>query len=167
MPNAALAALVVFGVSCSTPGSSPDSESLVEPTEYYSPYLQSGVLADWADTAVKRGVGIQVHPGVAAYPDGRVIDPNRKYTREQYEEDIRVANRAANLVGGWDHIRETSDQTFASLEDLSLSLFVNNSESVQYAQALAATMMIYPELRAVYWQTVSGGSTSGTSQKSS
>lgn len=149
--------VILVVASCATHQAQPDPPPSPPPVVFYSPFLKSGTLTEWAETAIKRGIGIQIHPGVAPYPDGRVIQPDKKYTRKEQEEDQRVADRSANLVGGWAHIAETSDQTFERLEELALSMFVNNSDNVKYAEAVAATMMMYPELRATYYQTVSGG----------
>ena len=129
------------------------------PVTYYSPYLSSGALTEWAAAAVERGIGSQLYPNVMEFPDNRVLDDGVrewKVNKARKSERI-VAERSANLCGGWDFISKTSDKEFNTVDALAADLFARNVDDVRYAQALAATMMIYPELRSKYYIVNYGG----------
>ena len=49
-------------------------------------------------------------------------------------------------IGGWDFVRENTDTSFNSLEDLSVYMHSEFNGEADYEQALAAAMAIYPDL---------------------
>ncbi len=125
---------------------------------FCSPFLESGELADWAVVAIRQGIGLQISPYVAPYPGNRVVPRDKPYRHRAVSlKDQRTADQAARLIGGWDLIDSTSTVKFAKAEDLALHLFSANAQHPRYAEALAATMTIYPKLRAVYYTVTSGG----------
>jgi len=65
-----------------------------------------------------------------------------------------VADYAANLVGGWAYIASVSGPGYDSMEDLTRELNRRKGHP-QFAEALAAAMILYPELGGVYY---AGGS---------
>ncbi|MBF0127374.1 MAG: hypothetical protein HQM02_09210, partial [Magnetococcales bacterium] len=54
------------------------------------------------------------------------------------------------------YIKETSDLSFNSLPDLSLYIYSKFGTTEHYADALKATMAIYPELQQIYHGTLQG-----------
>lgn len=60
-----------------------------------------------------------------------------------------IAGREVMLraIGGWDFIKDNSDLSFNSLEEMAKYVAYENSSHPQYAQVLNATYGIYPELR--------------------
>lgn len=135
---------------------------------YYSPFRESGALADWADIAIQQGIGQQVNPQMAPYPDNRVIDPNQRLSARKLEKENKaLSERVARMVGGWEYIGETSDQMFSTLQGLAMHLPKYSNEP-RFAEALAATMMLYPALRAEYYPVTAGSHNkwgSGTDSK--
>jgi len=148
-----LMVLSVLSVSLLVQGCKTGNE-VVHP--YYSPFRESGALADWADIAIQQGIGQQVNPHMAPYPDNRIIDPNQRLSARKLEKENKaLSERVAQMVGGWDHIGESSDQMFTTLQGLAMHLPKYSNEP-RFAEALAATMMLYPALRAEYYPVTAG-----------
>lgn len=132
--------------------------SLWDRHAYYSPFRESGVLTDWATVAIRKGIGKQVHPNVAPYPDNRVIHAGQTHSRAKVEKEEReVAQRTAQLVGGWGYINSSSDLVYNSVDEFVLALN-QHKDHPQYADALAASMMLYPLLRVEYYNLSYGAS---------
>ena len=123
---------------------------------FYSPFREGGTLTDWADNAIDQGIGQRIHRNVAPYPDNRVVSRNEKLSAKELQKEGKVlSERVAGMVGGWGHIADTSDISFAQLQGLALDLPRFRGEP-RFAEALAATMMLYPALRAEYYPITAG-----------
>lgn len=129
------------------------------PDTFYSPYTADGSLAEWASRAIQRGLGNQLYSEVNAFPDNRLVDDSIKITKVNKikKSDRIIAERSALLCGGWDYIARTSDKSFPTADALAADLFINNIEHPMYPQAVAASMMVYPELRSKYFIVNYGG----------
>jgi len=117
-------------------------------TAYCSPYLDNGELAEWASLAIKRGFGQRVVKGRSTYRNYGPLH-NRKARRD--------VNKAIGAIGGWEAVESSSDVRFLSPEELALHLYHNHSDHIRYAEALAATMHIYPDFRVQYYRVTSPG----------
>lgn len=149
---------------CATTGYS-QGNSYAEPTRlaspvpidgnsgtYMSPYTSDEVLAEWIDNAIKAKAGAAIGSSVGQAAGqmaaeeilsgfgifGSLIGDKvgSKIGRDQ----------ALKSAGGMDFIRESSDLSFNKWEDLAVYMYVNFSENKDYADVLAATTTIYPEL---------------------
>ena len=52
---------------------------------------------------------------------------------------------AVQMAGGWDYIRETSDVSFDSFDDMSVYIYVKYSKTEHYRDVLKVARGIYPE----------------------
>ncbi|MCP4639215.1 MAG: hypothetical protein GY851_02210 [bacterium] len=122
---------------------------------FYSPFREGGGLTAWANEAIKRGIGLQIHPNMQPYPDNR-LNYDDSVSRKELEREGRwISERVARMIGGWDFVATTSDKDFLSVEELAYDL-QNCSQEPRFAEALSAAMMLYPPLRAVYYPVSAG-----------
>lgn len=141
----------------------PDQLSNVSPRpiegnsgEYMSPYTSDGVLAEWVDNAINAKMGSAIG-GVAGAYAGQKLAENIPFVGGWLGQTVgeslgrKVALEAA---GGEEFIKESSDLSFNSLQDLAVYLYVNYSSSEHYQDALEATWEIYPELKTTYMQSL-------------
>jgi len=124
--------------------------------KYMCPFTQDEVMAEWVDKAVSAKLGAAVGKTVGTYGGKKVA--------EQLGSQVpfvggclgakagEAAGRqiAINLAGGWKNIKETSDLSFNSLDDMSVYLYAKCSSNEHYQDALAATFEIYPALASAY-----------------
>ncbi len=129
------------------------------PDTFYSPYTADGSLAAWATRAIDRGLGNQLYTEVAAFPDNRATRGTTGVVKvnKTTKTDRIVAERSANLCGGWDFIARTSDKSFNTADALAVDLFIQHAGHPMYTEAVAAAMMVYPELRSKYYIVNYGG----------
>ena len=122
-----------------------------------SPFDGNGELTQWAEVAIKKGIGLQLNPYVTPYPGNVGQTAQERYKPEKQKKhlskkDRRLADRSARLIGGWAFIESTSPIKFATPEELAQSIYVNDQEHPRYSEALAAVMMLYPKMRLAYLQ---------------
>jgi outer membrane lipoprotein SlyB len=132
--------------------------------KYMSPYTTDEVVAEWVDKAVnaKQGaaMGGAVGSAAAQYAGSQLSSQLGGYGslfgsligKSVGEKMGRDA--AIKAAGGTEFIRDTSDLSFGSIQDLALYMYVEHSHRENYADVLAATEEIYPELKTVYAPTI-------------
>jgi hypothetical protein len=62
------------------------------------------------------------------------------------------------MSGGEEFIRNNSDISFNSVQDLAVYMYAKNSSHKDYAEALKLTQEIYPELKTAYFAAISNAS---------
>ncbi len=137
----------------------PTPSSLVAPAPiedssgaFLSPYTSDGVLAEWVDKAVSAKAGAALGGAVGNYA-GQQATENIPFIGGFIGQKLgEEAGRkiALEAAGGEQYMRETSDLSFATLEDLAVYIYVNHSSHEHYQDALSATMEIYPQLKMSY-----------------
>jgi len=119
---------------------------------YMSPYTSDDVVAEWVDNAVKAQAGAaagsaiggvagqvateQLLGGLGVF--GSLIGDS---AGKAIGRDLAIKN-----AGGMEVIKNTSDISFNSWQDLSVYMYVSHSHRENYADVLAATKAIYTEL---------------------
>lgn len=141
--------------ACQTAPAGQDDVTPVSSPPFYSPFLEAGGLTEWAQAAIRQGIGRQVGSSRDRYPENKVAGPYAEtYRKSRSAYQRAVADYAANLVGGWAYIASVSGPGYDSMEDLTRELNRRKGHP-QFAEALAAAMILYPELGGVYY---AGGS---------
>lgn len=114
---------------------------------YYVPYTAAGELTPWAaksrHVAAGRIEGEKVGEKAAGalaskVPFGGLAGGLLK------KKSKEVA--ATAILGGTDFIKKNTGPSFANLNDYAVYLHVKHSGSANYQQALAAAMILHPEL---------------------
>ena len=137
----------------------PKPDELVSPQpvpdnsgKYMCPYTQDKVLADWVDKAIHASAGATVGSLAGAYAGQQALKQVPfigGFLGAKLGEKIgrEIAIKAA---GGWQHVKDTSDMSFNSIDDMAVYLYVNHSSHEHYQAGIKATMNVYPELKTRY-----------------
>jgi hypothetical protein len=149
--------LAVGLAACATPMPGPNEVRVPTPIlgnsgEYMSPYTQDGVLALWVDKAVNAKLGATIGATVGAVAGQQALGyvPLVGGFLGQMAGEQIGRSIAIEASGGEEYIKSTSDISFATLDDLSVYIYAKNSTHPNYADALSATMEIYPGMKTGY-----------------
>ena len=128
--------------------------------EFMSPYTEDGVVAGWVDKAVNAKLGAAIGQQAGAYA-GRKLMENVPFFGGMLGE--RVGDAAGRKIaieasGGWEYIKESSDLSFNTVEDLAVYMYAHHSAHPDYQQVLEATWEIYPELQTAYMPAIQNAS---------
>ena len=166
------AAMLLYG--CAAMRGIPKPEELVLPQpiedasgKYPFAFRQDGTVAGWARQSALAKVGAGVGkggaemagnvatnlgiaaagrlPGIGGLLGSATAETVGKQAKRKAQHAIDVA-----AMGGWDNIRATSDLSFNSLGDYAVYLYAKHSSHPKYAEALAASKKLYPDLEDSY-----------------
>ena len=152
-----LAAALFSG--CATTASFPTAAQVIAPPplpnnsgKYMAPYTSDGVVAEWVDKAVKAKMGAAVGGHVGAYAGQKALEQVPfigGFIGQKAGEKIG-REVAINAAGGWESIKQSSDLSFNSVDDLAVWMYAKFSGNEHYQDVLAATQGIYPDLQERY-----------------
>jgi hypothetical protein len=116
--------------------------------KYMSPYTSDGVLAPWVDKAINVKLGATIGKTAGAYAGQKALEMVPFVGGILGSKVGEAAGRAIAIEasGGWDYIKNTSDLSFNSPDDMAVFLYVTHSSHEHYKDALAATCEIYRDL---------------------
>lgn len=116
--------------------------------KFMAPYTTDGVVAEWVDKAIKAKMGAAIGSHVGAYAGQKALEQVPFIGGFIGEKAGKAIGReiAVKSAGGWDSIKQSSDLSFNSVDDLAVWMYAKYSENEHYAQVLEATQGIYPEL---------------------
>ncbi len=119
--------------------------------KYVLPYTTDGEMTAWADKALQASVGSAAGKEAGKKAAGMLAKKvpfgglmGKKVT------DTAGAQGAVMAAGGWEFIRENSDQSFDNVDDVAVYLHVTHAGSAGYEEALSAAFDIYPDLKKRY-----------------
>lgn len=120
--------------------------------KYLCPFTEDGVTAKWVDKAVNAKAGGAVGGALGTYAGQKALEQVPFVGGWLGSAVGKKAGREVAILasGGWGYIKETSDLSFESLDQMAAYLLTTNSQHPQYAQILNATYEIYPEFREAY-----------------
>ena len=116
--------------------------------EYMNPWTSDGVLAEWVDKAINAKMGSAVGSAAGAYAASKALD-NVPFVGGFLGSKVgkKLGHSAAiSASGGMDYIRQTSDQSFRSLEDMARYLKAVHGTNSNFQDAIKAADAIYPGL---------------------
>jgi hypothetical protein len=156
---------VLFMFGCAM--SPPKPDELVAPQarldnggEFLCPYTQDGVLAEWVDQAINAKAASAAGGLAGAYAGQQLLE-NIPFVGGIIGQTVgEEAGRriAIQYAGGMENIKNTSDVSFDTVDDLAVYLYVVYSANEHYQDALSATMEIYPDLKKQYSSTLMNAS---------
>jgi hypothetical protein len=120
---------------------SPDQITAPEPIagntgQYMNPYSSTGRYTAWMQTALD-----------AAPADTAKVRKSGPHTPDEIPAlDAQRQRDAAARAGGFERIREQSDQSFSSADDLCLYLYVKHSREADYGQVYDFVTALYPDM---------------------
>lgn len=156
----------ITGASVSLAGKTvPTPESLTTPKarmdnkgEYLSPFTQDGVIAEWVDKAINAKIGSAI-----GEQGGGLLGQKASGKSSFLGGALggMLGNKAGQKVaiktcGGWDGIRNASDISFDNVNDMAVYIYKKHSSHPQYTEVLEAAMVIYPELKKNYNESLQG-----------
>ncbi len=119
---------------------------------YMSPYTSDEVVAEWVEKAIDADIGSDIGGLVGAHL-GREALGEIPFVGSILGKNVgEIAGReiALETIGGEEMLKESSDLSFNSAQDMAVYLYKHNSSHPNYQDVVKATMVIYPELKAVY-----------------
>lgn len=159
-----IAALAVLFLSaCATVPQLAPPESIQAPEpiagntgKYMSPYTEDGTVAKWVEKGRAASAGANIGGFVGAQAGAKLAE-NIPFIGGLIGQKVgqEVGRSVAiNMVGGEAYIKENSDLSFNSAEDMAVYMYVKNSAHKDYPQVLELTQKIYPELQEVYMPAI-------------
>jgi phage tail tape-measure protein len=120
------------------------------------PYTQDDVVALWVDKAVNAKAAASVGKAAGAYVGQKALEQIPFVGAFLGSKAGEAVGRkiAIEASGGWEYIKETSDLSFNSLEDMAVWLYATKSSNEHYPEVYKATCGIYPELQEVYYSAI-------------
>lgn len=120
--------------------------------EYMCPYTQDGVVAPWCDKAINAAIGSTIGRTAGAFAGEKALSQVPiigGYLGSKVGDAIgrKIAIQAS---GGIQYIKDTSDISFNSVDDLIVWLYVTKSSNENYQSVYKATSEIYPEFKKEY-----------------
>ena len=127
--------------------------------QYMSPYTSDGVTAEWVNKAINANMGATTGSALGgaagAYAADRAL--NSVPFAGMFGGMLGASagksvgrDAAIEASGGWAYIRATSDQSFRSLPEMARYLKAVYGNEPTFAETVAATVQIYPELAEVF-----------------
>lgn len=141
----------------------PMASQVVAPTpiegnggEFMSPFTSDGVVAPWVEKAIDAKTGAAVGSAVGAYAGQKLMEniPFVGGWLGQKAGDAAGREIALQMAGGYEYIKETSDLSFNTLDELSVWMYATHSTHKHYQQALESMKEIYPDLKSGYMQAL-------------
>jgi len=161
LTTAVLAFLLAACAANSLKMAPPEQIAVPEPIQdnsgaYMNPYTEDGVLAQWVDKAINAKMGASAGGVIGAYAGQKAMEhvPFVGGILGQTMGEKMGREIAIQSAGGWDYIKESSDSSFNTVDDLAVYLYGRHSKDNHYQEALEATMEIYPDLRQRYMAAV-------------
>ncbi len=128
--------------------------------EYLSPYTSDGVTAEWVNKAINAKMGSAAGSAVGAaagayagrkalesVPGGSLIGSFFGGMAGSKAGQNVGRDAAIQASGGWEYIRETSDLSFRSLNDMARWMTTVHGQKSNFQEVLNATLQVYPELQ--------------------
>jgi hypothetical protein len=119
---------------------------------FMAPYASDGTVTAWAGKAMQARTGAAVGSEFGGRAAGALATkvPVVGGLFSGFMKKKATESAAVMAMGGWNQIRDSSNQSFDNLDDLAVYMHVNHSGRSDYQEALAATMALYPDLEGRY-----------------
>ena len=123
---------------------------------YLLPYTADGALTAWAEKAMSAQAGAAVG-SIAGDQASQAIASKVPFVGGFFGSKVKEKAEktgAITAIGGMDFIKENSDRSFDSVEDMAVYMHVTYGAMEDYNKALAAATAVYPELEKQYHRAV-------------
>jgi hypothetical protein len=117
-----------------------------------SPYTQDEVVALWCDKAMNARMGAAVGSAVGTYAGAKALEQIPFIGGFLGEKVGNAVGRkiAIESSGGMEYIKETSDMSFNSLDDMIVWLYATKSDNEHYSEVIKSVSGIYPDYNERY-----------------
>ena len=120
--------------------------------KYASPFTSDGVTAGWVTKSMQVKAAGQIGSLVGNYAGQKAMEqvPFVGGFLGKKAGEAMGRSVALKAIGGEEFLRSSTDQSFNSLSDMALYMYVNYSSNPEYQKILDATYAIYPEFQTAY-----------------
>ena len=125
--------------------------------KYMAPYTSDDVVAEWATKAISVEAGSKAGEAVGAYAGAKALEQIPFFGSWLGRAAGEKAGRALALsnIGGEEFIKETSDLSFNSTDELAVWMYAKHGLHESYQDVLKAVQTIYPDLKEGYFRALS------------
>jgi hypothetical protein len=131
------------------PGKAGPQPMLGNGGKYMCPWTEDGVVAPWVDKAIKARMGGAIG-GMVGAEAGKKIFENVPMFGGMFGKAAgdKIGREAAiKMAGGWEYIRENTDQSFDNVHEYVAWMKANYKGTEHYDGVVAAIKELYPELK--------------------
>jgi hypothetical protein len=114
--------------------------------KFMSPFTEDGTVAPWVEKGSAAAVGANVGSAVGHFAASNSKDFGAVGVLVGALGAAAGRSAAIAASGGWDYIKENTDLSFDSLDDMAAYVMVNNSQHPQYRDVLKMASAVYPGL---------------------
>jgi len=139
---------------CVAPLPDPDVVIAPEPRldnegQYMSPFTQDGTVALWVDKGINAKTGAAIGRTACAFAGQQVLGrvPLVGGILGSMVGGAIGREAAISSCGGWEHIKETSDVSFDSFDNMAVYLYATYARHEHFSDATEAAFGIYPKLQ--------------------
>lgn len=127
---------------------------------YMSPFTEDGTVALWVEKGKSARAGSAVGGFLGAQAGQKLAGqiPFIGGMIGQTVGDTIGRKVALEMVGGEAFIKANSDISFRTVQDLAVYMYAKNSAHKDFAEALALTQEIYPDLKTAYYPAIAAAS---------
>jgi hypothetical protein len=124
--------------------------------KYMSPITSDGVAAEWVDNAINAEMGATIGSTVGAMAGEQLVSSIPFIGGILGSEVGEMVGREAAIAaaGGEDFIKETSDLSFNSLDDMAVYLYATYGNNPNFNDVLSASFSIYPDFEQRYYSAL-------------
>ena len=152
--NGILLALVALLSACgSVMQAPPTAAELIAPEpredsagKFLSPYTSDGVVAGWVEKGIAAQAGSAVG-SIVGQQAAQKLAENIPFASMFARQAGEAAGRAVAIKasGGWEAMRETTDLSFDTVDDMIVYTYVNFSTNEHYPDVVSHIGKIYPD----------------------
>ena len=141
----------------------PSPENVIAPTpiegssgEFMSPFTADGTVTAWVETGMSAKLGSAIGSTIGAYAGAKALEqiPLVGGFLGQKVGDEIGRQIAIESMGGEEVIKEGSDLSFSTAQDLSIYIYAKHSTHPDYAEVVELLFEIYPEVKENYIQSI-------------
>lgn len=120
--------------------------------KFMSPFTSDSVTAGWVTKSMQVKASGQIGSTVGQVAGDQLLSNVPFFGGLLGNAAGKSLGRAAamNAIGGEAFLKESSDLSFNSLEDMAAYMYAHHSTHPEYKAIVAATTAIYPDFQAVY-----------------
>jgi hypothetical protein len=127
---------------------------------FMSPFTEDGTVSPWVEKGKSARAGSAIG-GFLGAQAGQKLAGQIPFIGGMIGKSVgdSIGRKVAlEMVGGEAFIRANSDISFRTVQELAVYMYAKNSAHKDFAEALALTQEIYPDLKTAYYPAIAAAS---------